>query len=292
MCPKNSKFVQKVGINVSLKFNDKELADLMKNFYTLTGIRIVLFDEDYNEIFAYPKDCLPYCDCMRRSKEFYELCRRSDKTSFENCKKTGTLTMYKCHAGLIEATSPIMHNNSIIGYIMFGQVSDSKGKDEFKTTLSNLAKKYGFSDEITDALKKVKFKSKNQLVAASKILEACTSYILLKEIVKPSRIELFTSIDEYITEHLSEDISVNLLCKKFNISRTSLYELYKQYIHGGIASHIKTKRLQKAKELLLSTDLSATEIANETGFSNYNYFLMSFKKHFGVSTKAIRKGHI
>lgn len=264
----------------------------MKNFYTLTGIRIVLFDEDYNEIFAYPKDCLPYCNCMRQNDEFYGQCRKSDNMSFETCKKTGILTMYKCHAGLIEATSPIMHNNAIIGYVMFGQVSDSKDKDNFKSSLITLAKKYGFTDEAVEIVKKVKFKSKNQLVAASKILEACTSYILLKEIVKPSRIELFTSIDEYITEHLAEDISVNLLCRKFNISRTSLYELYKQYVPGGIASHIKSKRLQKAKELLLTTDLSATEISRTIGFSDYNYFLMSFKKHFGVSTKTIRKNQV
>ena len=277
---------------MSLKFEDIELADLMKNFYTLTGIRIVLFDENYNEIFAYPADCLPFCQMMRQNEEFYGLCRKSDKMSFETCRKTGELTMYKCHAGLIEAASPIMHNNSIIGYIMFGQVSDSKDKDEFKTALSNLAAEYGFSDEITDALKKVKFKSKNQLVAASKILEACTSYILLKEIVKPSRIELFNAIDEYISEHLEEDVSVISVCKKFNISRTSLYELFKQYVPGGIALHIKTKRLAKARELLVSTDLSVTDIAHKVGFSDYNYFLMSFKRHFGISTKAVRKNSL
>ena len=148
------------------------------------------------------------------------------------------------------------------------------------------------AEETADAIKKVKFKSKNQLVAASKILEACTSYILLKEIVKPSRIELFNAIDEYIYNHLDENISVTTLCDTFNISRTSLYELYKQYVPGGIARHIKKKRLAKAKDLLLSTDLSVAEIAHKTGFSDYNYFLMSFKKHFGVSTKAIRKSSV
>lgn len=274
---------------MSLKFNDKELADLMKNFYTLTGIRIVLFDENYNEIFAHPKNCLPFCHQMRKKDTFYGLCRKSDKTSFETCRKTGALTMYKCHAGLMEAASPIMHNNAIIGYIMFGQVSDSRDKEAFRNSLVHLAKEYDLAEEITDAIKKVKFKSQNQLIAASKILEACTSYILLKEIVKPSRIELFNAIDEYINNHLDENISVASLCGVFNISRTSLYELYKQYVPGGIAQHIKKKRLIKAKELLVSTHLSVAEIAHKTGFSDYNYFLMSFKKHFGVSTKVVRK---
>ena len=272
-----------------LRFDTGELADLMKNFYTLTGIRIVLFDESYREIFAYPEECSPFCFHMRQNSKFYELCSESDKISFEECKKTGKLTMYKCHAGLIEATSPIMHQGSIIGYIMFGQVSDSKEKNIFLESLSELTKKYNYCKETEDLIKKVKFKSKNQLIAASKILEACTSYILLKEIIKPSRTKLFSAIDEYIETHLDENITIPSLCKEFNISRTRLYALCNQYIPGGIASYVKTKRLLKAKELLLTTDISASDISIQVGFSDYNYFLKAFKKYFGTSTKTMRK---
>lgn len=272
---------------VSLKFDTQELTSLMENFYTLTGIRIVLFDEKYNEIFAYPKECLPFCFHMRQDPKFYALCCESDKTSFELCKKTGKLTMYKCHANLIEATSPIMNNGSIIGYIMFGQVSGNKEKDDFRKNLLELSKKYEHFNE--DLIKKVKFKSEKQLIAASKILETITSYILLKEIIRPSRNELFSAIDEYITENLSEDISVSTLCQKFYISRTQLYSLCKRYIPMGVASYIKTKRLSKAKELLQTTNMSVCDISKAVGFSDYNYFLKSFKKHFGVQTKNIRK---
>lgn len=270
-----------------LKFDTHELADLMKNFYTLTGIRIVLFDENYNEIYAYPKECLPFCHLMRRDANFYKQCCESDKTSFEICRKTGELTMYKCHANLIEATSPIMDNGSIIGYIMFGQVSGSKDKEEFRNGLLELSRMYGNCDD--DLIRKVKFKSEKQLVAASKILEACTSYIMLKEIITPSRIELFSAIDEYITNHLSENIGVTTICKEFFISRTRLYALCKRYIPMGISSYIKTKRLSKAKELLQTTDMSVGDVSRAVGFSDYNYFLKSFKKQFGVQTKNVRK---
>ena len=261
----------------------------MQNFYTLTGIRIVLFDENYQEVFAYPKECSPFCSCMRKNSEFYKLCCESDKISFEACKKTGKLTMYQCHAGLIEATSPITSNGSTIGYIMFGQVSDTRDKDRFKENLFALAKKYNYNENISEKIRKIKFKNQKQLIAASKILEACTSYILLKEILTPSRIELFSAIDKYITTHLDENITVTALCREFNISRTRLYALCSQYIPGGISSYIKTKRLIKAKELLQSTNMSVSDISSSVGFSDYNYFVKSFKKYYGVSTKAIRK---
>ena len=39
---------------MNLEYNEMELHELMKDFYVLTGIRIVLFDLDYNELLSYP----------------------------------------------------------------------------------------------------------------------------------------------------------------------------------------------------------------------------------------------
>ena len=264
-----------------LTFQNEEMLELMKDFYTLTGIRIVLFDETYREIFSYPEECIPFCTHMRKNAEFYHLCCRSDRQAFEICKKNRSFNMYKCHAGLIECTAPIIEQNAIIGYIMFGQVSDSKNFCEI------LSKQYPDA-EIEPAIKKIKYKNAKQLLAASKILEACTSYILAKEMLKPSRIHLFNRIDTFISAHLEDDISITAICKEFNISRTRLYDLVKQYIGTGVSEYIKEKRLLKARELLKTTDLSVVEISHKVGFSDYNYFLRSFKKKNGISAKRYR----
>lgn len=48
-------------------------------------------------------------------------------------------------------------------------------------------------------------------------------------------------------------------------------------------------RIDKAKELLLSTPLNVTEIAFEVGFNNSNYFSSLFKKTVGVAATTYRK---
>ena len=53
--------------------------------------------------------------------------------------------------------------------------------------------------------------------------------------------------------------------------------------------YIKIKRLNKAKELVTGTSMSVSEISDKTGFSDYNYFLRVFKKHYGISPKKMRK---
>ena len=46
-------------------FYDKDLSALMENFYTLTRIRIVLFDSEFNEILSYPSGGHSFCSLMR-----------------------------------------------------------------------------------------------------------------------------------------------------------------------------------------------------------------------------------
>ena len=60
-------------------------------------------------------------------------------------------------------------------------------------------------------------------------------------------------------------------------------------MNGGIAAFIKNKRLERAKELLKTTDMTISEISDACGFSDYNYFLREFKKKYGTTTKQIRK---
>lgn len=274
---------------MSLKLESTKLNELMKNFYTLTGIRIVLFDENYNEILSYPDECIPFCAHMRCHPDFYKKCRESDKLSFETCKKKQALTMHKCHAGLIEAASPITDNGTVIGYIMFGQIRDTKNKIEFTRNLSELCGIYDNFETAGEKIEKIKYKSSKQLVAAANILEACTSYILLRDLIKPNRMALFNSIDSYISDNLEKELTVDIICRELNIKRTRLYETVKPYIKGGIASYIFEKRMSRAKELIKNTDMSVTEISSKAGFNDYNYFLRCFKKQNGLSVKKYRE---
>ena len=269
-------------------FYDNDLSVLMENFYTLTRIRIVLFDSEFNEILSYPSDGNSFCSVMRANAEFDALCKNSDRISFEKCCKTHSLCVYKCHAGLIEATSPIIQNNAIIGYIMFGQITDIKDKDDIYDFVNGICRKYPISVQIPDKLKKIRYKSQKQILAAAKILDACTSYIILKGMITPPSEHIIELISNYVDIHMSEPISVDDLCGEFNISRTQLYDETKQYINGGIAYFIKLKRLEKAKELVLNTDMPVPDISDSVGFSDYNYFLRVFKKHYGISPKKMK----
>ena len=274
---------------MTLLFQDKELMELMQDFYVLTGIKIALFDENFAELISYPLDKKTFCMHMRENEDFRNKCLSSNQEACLNCNKTGTLNIYKCHIGLIEAVAPIKENGRIIGYMMFGQVTDSKNRDEMSEKMTEICKAFNIDKDLSKSIRKIKYRSNKQILAAAKILDAFTEYILLKEMVQLSGKQLIDNIESYIENHISEEITIERLCNEFNIKRTRLYNIMQQYTSGGIAGFIRKKRLEKAKFLIKTTDMKIPEISDAVGFSDYNYFLRVFKKEFGISPKKYGK---
>lgn len=272
-----------------LLYNEGQIKELMEDFYLLTGMRLALFDENFNQLIKYRSEVENFCDFMRKSESFDSKCKNSDACCFEVCRKTKSLYISKCHAGLCEATAPLMENGRIIGYMMFGQVADSKEKNSVYERLSAIAQSYeALSDKCCEHIEHIKSKSTRQFKAAANILDACAKYVLIKELVRPSGEVLIKEIEKFVDENLSESLDVLSICRHFNISRTSLYAVMNKYHSEGIAGFIKKRRLEKAKQLVITSKLSVNEICRSTGFSDYNYFLKVFKKHYGASPKNLR----
>ena len=107
-----------------LNYKKKELHQLFKNFYDLTKMTMTLYDPEGEWIFTYPTQERLFCERIKSSPEGCTLCEASDRASFDASKKSGECVIYKCHAGLVETTAPIISDGFIIGYLMLGQVSN------------------------------------------------------------------------------------------------------------------------------------------------------------------------
>ena len=224
-----------------------------------------------------------------KNPDFRAKCRESDENAFEKCRQTNKIHIFKCHAVLIEASVPMIEDGKIIGYMMLGRITDKKNKVELVGAVLSRCREYGVDGEIEEKIKRIKYRNEKQIQAAAKILDACCEYVKLREMVRPSGRRLIDSLERYIEEHLREEITVERLCSELEISRTKLYETVRPYTNGGIAAFVKTKRLEHAKNLIKTTEMSVSQIADACGFSDYNYFLRVFKQKYGISTKQMRK---
>ena len=276
--------------SITLNLNIQSLKELMRDFYILTGIKIVIFDSSYHEILAYPETHCAFCSLMQSNDASYCKCLESNELSFQHCRKSSALFIYHCHAGLVEATAPLIDNDIVIGYVMFGQISDSQNQKDLTEHLHSVIEKYCLTDQVdTDQIYQVTQKSQEQILAAAQILDACTFYVLLKEMISLQRQNFMKNLNTFLLEHLSEDLSVDRLTQEFHVSRNKLYNSCKRYLRTGIAEHVKSLRIQESKRLLRETDLKIIQIADKVGFTDYNYFCRVFKKEVGMPAKQYRK---
>lgn len=275
---------------LTLNLNKDSLLNLMIDFNLLTGLKLALFDADGNEILSYPQNHCPFCHTVRSIKAGELACLASNEKSFKRCQITQKLEIFTCHTGLIEATAPLIDNGTIIGYIMFGQVTDNNNKGDVVNILDKALRNYiDDSYGVNADIFNVTYKSTDQILAAAKILEACTFYVLLKDMVSIQRETFIENLNTFLIEHLSEDLTIDRLTSEFHISKNKLYDSCNRYLSTGIAEHIKQLRINEAKRLLRDTSLSVTEISCKVGFNDYNYFCRVFKKIAGIPANKYRK---
>jgi AraC-like DNA-binding protein/ligand-binding sensor domain-containing protein len=93
-----------------------------------------------------------------------------------------------------------------------------------------------------------------------------------------------TKLTEVITEHIDESrMPVEELARNFNMSRTAFYNKMKETTGLSPSDFIKQIRIRQALRIIDSENISITEVAYRTGFSDPKYFAKCFKAEMGMT---------
>ena len=93
----------------------------------------------------------------------------------------------------------------------------------------------------------------------------------------------------YISEHYSQPITLDFLAEKAGLSPTYFSKRFHLITGMGMKEYLTYVRLKHAEAELISTSHSIRRIAENSGFSDSNYFKDVFKKEFGLSPRNYRK---
>ncbi len=85
--------------------------------------------------------------------------------------------------------------------------------------------------------------------------------------------------------------NISEIAESLYLSKSYLQKIYKSYFNKSIIEEMIEFRINKAKDLLIQTGLTITEIARECGYSSYNYFVRQFRSSEGVSPSEFRDAH-
>lgn len=96
----------------------------------------------------------------------------------------------------------------------------------------------------------------------------------------------------FLNEHYMEKITGKQLEDMLGMNFDYLNRTFRKLTGRTIFQYLARVRINRAKELLVTTDMKLAEIALETGFSDEFYLSRQFKKHTGISPALYSKGRI
>jgi AraC-like DNA-binding protein len=94
---------------------------------------------------------------------------------------------------------------------------------------------------------------------------------------------------EYISEHYSEPITAMEMAEYVNLSYSYFSRNFKQLTQKGFSEYLNYIRIIKSETLLLTTDMTVTEIALQVGFSTSSYYIQQFRHYKNCSPKQFKK---
>jgi two-component system response regulator YesN len=90
-------------------------------------------------------------------------------------------------------------------------------------------------------------------------------------------------IEQFLKNHYCDKITLEETAKHFHLNKNYLSELFKDETGQTFTRYVNTLRIQKAKQLILHTTDTVSDISEKIGFGDFRYFSKVFRAYTGLS---------
>ena len=164
--------------------------------------------------------------------------------------------------------------------------------------------KFVFSNVIQELFQENQFSGERRLEHEIERLYNCRNIMEILEVTEDNIKEYEAFLDRsmsssrnevaavknYIYQHYEEDLNLEMLAEKVYLSSGYLSFIFKKETGMNLNRYIRVFRMEKAKELLCSTNMKVAQVSERVGFANVSYFCRSFREYYGSSPESYRKG--
>ena len=178
-------------------------------------------------------------------------------------------------------------------------------KYQSNTQFSAMYVKFVFSNVIRELFQENRFAGEHRLDLEVDHLYGCSTIQEIIEVTEKnirqyeefldrsmseSRNEV-AAVKNYIYNHYAEDLNLETLAEKVYLSSGYLSFIFKKETGMNLNRFIRVFRMEKAKELLRTTNMKVAMVSEQVGFANSSYFCRSFREYYGSSPESYRKGN-
>ncbi|MNO67446.1 putative response regulatory protein [compost metagenome] len=194
-------------------------------------------------------------------------------------QKAFTAFLENIHLRSMDYRIDIFEFKSLLGNFIFN-VTTTLGKMKYE--ISGLeAVKYDYFRKIDEAL----YASDAIAVTEAFIREVERTIGETNTSVNPN----MTMLLEYIQNHYADPITLTDVARQFHFNASYLSSYFTAHNGEGFSDYLNKVRLEKAMELLETTENSISDISASVGYSDQSYFTKVFKKQTGISPSRYRR---
>lgn len=134
---------------------------------------------------------------------------------------------------------------------------------------------------------------------AVQVLEKQLRLGMIEKVVDEKIVDANTKIDStkdtirksitFIDQHLKNELTLKDVASHVHLNPSYFSVLFKEQLKLTFSEYVTRRRVQRAKELMITTNLSINEIAEEVGYKTAKYFIKVFKENEGVTPSVYRK---
>lgn len=120
----------------------------------------------------------------------------------------------------------------------------------------------------------------------SDLLNELADSILVADAKKEAPVsgtDSFLAIIKYLNSHYTQDVPLKDVAAQFHLNASYVSQLIKAETGQTYTQYVTQLRIDKAKELLRTTNLSLAQVSEAVGFNDYFYFIKKFKREVGVT---------
>ena len=254
-----------------IRYDVEKMKRIISDLSVLTGISMSFLDTERRSLCSSIKDN-DYCSVLQLDKKNKRLCDCSDDIILNKCLETKCFESHICHAGLFDAAMPIIKDGILAGIVLMGRLRRASERGE--TVETSLIEKYMAIPEFNDA----------QIESLGSLLPN----ILFESAIFIEYDGVFNEIGEYIKANLREPLGIDYICKKFHVSKNSLYAYFKEAYGKTVNEFIVDARMERARQLLLNGSEPIYAVAESVGIDNHTYFCKLFKRKNGITPNRYR----
>ena len=202
--------------------------------------------------------------------------------------KHGGLTVKGGEALLVDCYKPHRYFTDTSAHTLWLHFDGDNSRELFEEIISTKGKKIKCRDSVSRNIYSV-MNAESEAQQSEAIFKILMRLLNTENAAGEKTLSIIDSAKEYIVRNYLNELTVPEIAKAVNLSSSYFSKIFKESTAQSPYDYLLSVRLDKAKELLVNSDMPISEIAYRCGFNSTSNFIYFFKKETALSPLQFRK---